>query len=395
MATVDHSGARSALHAICAVNAGRLDAVDGESHGTGPLACYRALALARLDRVDEAVAILRQLAPADVALPDAAADVLHLQAVRLANQQDYTAAADLLGEALRLSPDHAATRRTLTAVGDFLPIAHLQSGDRQAASEVWLRGLQQAQTRGHAAHNLALLGYFGAADAVGRDDLDAVEEALQFGLGAWAMVGAADSFWESWAADRRAVYNVADSAMTSLRQRWREFLEEQLGAWATARAERGDPAGAERLRRLQLTAWLERVAALAMAELAKPLCPACQQPTWPKLAEHGARVCQHDGCGASLGMVRPAHELPPCGPVMVAVMGLDDAARRLLAEVDRLPAAQVLSGPLTPFESVVAKTNADLLRRCFSSRRMAFAMVAHRRFNDALNELKFASRKRR
>ena len=127
--------------------------------------------------------------------------------------------------------------------------------------------------------------------------------------------------------------------------------------------------------------------AAAIYELKKVACQSCHRQTAAVPGPDKLYYCDLEGCRQPLQSYEAPHSVPPCGPLMLHLFGARSAAQLLVKQAPQLPNGGALSGDLTRITMPFMKSNADVLRFCLSSSSMAFAYVAHRRYEEAIELL--------
>jgi tetratricopeptide (TPR) repeat protein len=375
---------RAQLLATCLLNAGRPAEAEralGNGKADGSLGYYRALAFARQGKIDEAVITFLNIIGAEPQNEHVrcAASLLHRQAVRSINQGDTAAAASALGDALKLDPNNGALRSLLSRIENVVPVVHLKSNKRQDAVEAWEKAQREAPSNARVAHSLALACFFWAVSLeAGRRPVQA-DSVWRKAISNWVLTRYSDSFWEDWARDRNAVYPLAVGAIERLRATWGEHIGRSL---QSAAASAGNAENAKRLSALESAWWIEDTAACAIAELQKVQCSGGGHITRASVTP-GPAVCAMPGCGKPLRGY-PAHDLVATGPIGQKQFGLEAKAAKLARDGAQLPNGKALSGGLERLNLPFLKSNTEVLKYCLSPSASAFALVARRRFDEAL-----------
>ena len=381
---------RTQLLAVCLLNAGRADEAVKFLTGGGKLENSNlqfslALAYARQGKVDEAVITFLQILdrdPQNETVRCAAVALLHRHAVRSINKRDTAAAAGALGDALKLDPQNPQLRALLSRIENVIPIVQLRSNKRREAVEAWEKAQRIQPENGRLAHSLALACSFWASSLEEERRGAQAGQPWRKAIMNWVLTRYSDSFWAEWAGERGSVYSISDGSIEKLRESWGEQLSRKLKALAAAYDSHGGKKDADRCRALELSWWLEDATACVLAELKKVQCPACRQIVRAAAAPGGA-VCAAAGCGKPLRGF-PAHTVPAAGPLGLEQFGMASQAAQLVKRAPSLPNGSALSGALERLRLPFIKTNADVLKYCLSSSPTAFALVANRRFEEAL-----------
>ncbi|MCI0488155.1 MAG: hypothetical protein L0229_16325, partial [Blastocatellia bacterium] len=348
---------------------------------------HLALAYAQQGKTDEAVLTFLEILdkdPEDQSARQAALTLLHKQAVQKINARDWAGAGSALGDALKIDPDNSEIKQLLAGLDDMLPVAYLKANKRQEAAEVWEKAQRRNAENGKMAHSLSLLYGYWATSLEQKGEGAQVEPLWQRAIGNWVLTRYSDSFWQEWTAQRQSVYQMPDGAISKLRASWGEELSKRFRRYVSEYEAAGKTTDAERHRRLEIIYWLEHTTASALYELKKVKCSHCLQMTAAVPGSAGDLICEHSGCGHSLMQYRPPHPIPVCGPGMLKHFGVEKEAQKLVSQTSQLPNSNNLSGDLTKLSLPFVKNNAEALSFCLSPWNQAFALVANRRFEEAI-----------
>lgn len=307
---------------VSLVNAGRLD--DAERLLNVPHLANQAdglrfelgMAYAAQGRLEQALGhfqALRQREPNDARARQAILDVLQAQASEHATRQEWEDAAQALTAALKIAPDDRQLGNYLAAIQEALPARYISQGQYEQASAIWERTQAADPTSYQVAHNLAILYHRWAIEqeqagsSATRRPLDLI---WRRAIANWALVVAADSFWETWVAGKQAIYGmpIEQAKVDELRKSGlRERLELIHRDFEAAYQRSNNQQAAEQHAEYRLLLRLEFKTAQAMRE------------TTGMLRQHGKAV-----------------EVPICaGPLMLSQLGKLDGARHMAQQAQK------------------------------------------------------------
>jgi len=204
----------------CLAVTGRLDTLDGcfrklEAAGDGLAARYQmALALALAQRNDDALDHLRALIAADPDHTNArklAYRLLVHKAQEKSQSQDWVALAEVVTEAMKLSPPGTDAASDLGTFRHALPIGHIRAGNRKEAAKLWEQQLQQDSKDTRLIHNLALLHYWWARGASQNGSPPPIAQ-WRAAIAYWATLVNLEPFWTEWRRARNKAWGFEFSA---------------------------------------------------------------------------------------------------------------------------------------------------------------------------------------
>jgi tetratricopeptide (TPR) repeat protein len=211
---------------------------------------FLAVALASTGRVDEALDHLQTLL-ATRSEHDKARRLAYRLLVRAARARVQTEAwndlASTIAEALKFAPPGTDPDRDLAPFRNVLPIAHLRSGNRQQAAELWEQRLLDPPMDPSALHSLALLHYWWARHVADEQGPSASVEQWRGAIAYWVVLMRTDAYWSSWAAAKSKTWGFAfrEADIESVRN---ALVDERLihyfQAQSDLHAQKGDEAKA-------------------------------------------------------------------------------------------------------------------------------------------------------
>jgi hypothetical protein len=197
----------------CLASLGKIDEL--EKLAPQPCVDYQlALAYALGGRIDQAVERLKgalKQKPDYPGLKALAFQVALRQADLKLKQQDWNGISSAVALALEAGPASPEGARELLRFKSALPVAHIKTGARRQAADIWERELRTQPDNRALIHNLAILYYWWAAqeESSGGAGVDPIWNAA---IAYWNLIVNSGEFWSGW--------------KTELEQRWGLTLQD-------------------------------------------------------------------------------------------------------------------------------------------------------------------------
>ena len=227
----------------CLATTGQLEMLEdrfrkAEAAGNGFVARYQlALALAFDQKAEDSLVHLRALIAGDHDSTDArklAYRLLVHKAQEKALSQDWVALAEVIAEALRLSPLGTDPATDLGTFRHAVPVGHMCAGNRKEAAKIWEQQLQQDPHDTRLIHNLALLHYWSARG--GQNGSPPAVLQWRAAIAYWAALVNLEPFWTEWRASRNKAWGF-DFSAPDLDTFRNGLIEEQLDHFFQAKAD--------------------------------------------------------------------------------------------------------------------------------------------------------------